>query len=590
MMFGNRTSRDRRQASKDRESRRRRLTRLMSRAPHVETLEDRRLLAVYGGGGAITINDNTTAMPYPSALLVADAAVNASIVDVNITLTNLSHTSPDDIDILLVGPAGGAQNALIMSDAGNGDDIVNVTLTFDDEAGSTLPDSAQIVSGTFQPSNFGGTENLPGAAPPTAGSALSVFDGANFEGTWNLFVDDDAPLDVGSIASWSLDIQLGGAVTIDAGAGADDTTPDTFNVIRNGANLEVRVNGGLVFNEPFTGVTSLTVNGSTDDDTLTVDMSVADAIPSGGISFIGGEMAGDNDSLVITGYNLPTADGTADVTANHTGAEAGNVVLAGLGTVTFSQTEPLALSGTAADLVINLPAGPNTDVVLGNDTAANFPGNGLNVAGSSAIDASTFEYTVFANPANSLTVNLGAAGDTISLRAMDGAFAPAGAAPFVVNGGVGSDTFDIVGPGLGASLEANGQDGNDIFNIEGLPATSGLDIDGGDETPDGDGDVINMNAYVIDTVRHFLDTPSAGRFEYDADDTDDGGAAEVEVDYVGLEPIFDNGAVVNRVFSFGAGDDADVAILDDPTAGNNITRIQRPPMPNWSILPHRQAV
>jgi hypothetical protein len=41
-----------------------------------------------------------------------------------------------------------------MSDAGTNLDLVNVTLTFDDAAASFLPDNAQIVTGTFKPTDF----------------------------------------------------------------------------------------------------------------------------------------------------------------------------------------------------------------------------------------------------------------------------------------------------------------------------------------------------------------------------------------------------------------------------------------------------
>jgi hypothetical protein len=79
----------------------------------------------------------------------------------------------------------------------------------------------------------------------------------------------------------------------------------------------------------------------------------------------------------------------------------------------------------------------------------------------------------------------------------------------------------------------------------------------------------------VDTLRHFLDTDSSGRIEYDGDDLDDAGAGEGVVDYVGLEPIFDNVDAVNRLFDFGAGADADVSVLD-VGGSNNITRIQAP--------------
>ena len=42
--------------------------------------------------------------------------MSGSITDVNVQINGLSHTYPDDIDMLLVSPGG--QNAIFMSDAG----------------------------------------------------------------------------------------------------------------------------------------------------------------------------------------------------------------------------------------------------------------------------------------------------------------------------------------------------------------------------------------------------------------------------------------------------------------------------------------
>ena len=68
---------------------------------------------IAGAGGAITITDDTTATPYPSDINILESGV---ITDVNVTLNDVSHTFPDDIDILLVGPEG--QQVTLMSDAG----------------------------------------------------------------------------------------------------------------------------------------------------------------------------------------------------------------------------------------------------------------------------------------------------------------------------------------------------------------------------------------------------------------------------------------------------------------------------------------
>ncbi len=405
----------------------------------VESLEARRVLAVFLGGGAITINDDATATPYPSTNVVAlPNGVTADALDVNITLTDVSHTNPDDIDILLVGPAGGAQNALIMSDAGNGDDIVNVTLTFDDEAASMLPDNAQIASGTFQPSNFDGTEDLPATAPPTAGSMLSVFDGADFEGTWNLFVDDDSAFDDGSIGSWSLDIQLGGAVIVSAGAAAGDGAPDEFNIIRNGDNVEVRVGGGLVFDEPLADVTSLTIRGSSDNDTLTVDVSGGLIPLANNIRFEGKD-----------GFDVLNVSDTGGAPTNFTDEAINLGSLPGDGTHTldgqtieFFDLEPINSNALAANYIIG--SQPGLASLLQDDNQINYSAGQTNGPTWGRVTVDNYEPIEFINKAN-LTINAGSGSDEISLN---NAMTPTGLTGITVNGGdptAGSDTAIISG-------------------------------------------------------------------------------------------------------------------------------------------------
>jgi len=129
------------------------------------------------------------------------------VTNVTLTLNNLNHTFPDDIDVLLVGPGG--QSVLLMSDAGGSGDLVNVNLTFDDAAAAMLPDTTQIVSGTFKPSNFEVVpDTFPAPAPAAPyGSMLSAFNGTAPNGTWSLYVMDDAAQDLGSISGgWTLNI------------------------------------------------------------------------------------------------------------------------------------------------------------------------------------------------------------------------------------------------------------------------------------------------------------------------------------------------------------------------------------------------
>ncbi|MBP6004072.1 MAG: M36 family metallopeptidase [Pyrinomonadaceae bacterium] len=165
--------------------------------------------ATFSNAAAITINDNAPATPYPSNIAVSGLTGNKVI---SMTLTGMSHTFPADVDVLLVGPGG--QKFIPMSDQGGGNDMSNVNLTLVDSAAAALPTT--IVSGEFRPTadatadTFAapapaGPYTLP--APGGAGTFASTFgvDGTAMNGTWSLYVVDDAGIDLGAISGgWSL--------------------------------------------------------------------------------------------------------------------------------------------------------------------------------------------------------------------------------------------------------------------------------------------------------------------------------------------------------------------------------------------------
>ena len=171
-------------------------------------------------------NTSGVGSPYPSNINVS--GVLGSVTKVTVTLTSFSHTFPDDLDILLVGPTGAKM--LLMSDTGGSLDINNITLTFDDAAAGNLPDSTQMSTGTFRPTNIGAGDVFPAPAPAAPyGSTLAGFNGLNPNGTWSLYVVDDTSGDSGAIANgWSLTIQtaptaagisIGGRVLTEGGRG-----------------------------------------------------------------------------------------------------------------------------------------------------------------------------------------------------------------------------------------------------------------------------------------------------------------------------------------------------------------------------------
>lgn len=214
------------------------------------------LAGSHGPSGPITINDVDKATPYPSTIIVSGEALSPS--KVTVTLTNINHTFPDDMDLLLVGPTGA--NAIIMSDACGQNPLGEpFTLTLDDQAPTAVPDTPACVSGTFRPANYVTGDTWPDAPVPSGASALSTFNGLDPNGTWSLYVVDDLAGDTGEIASWTLTIASTTAVTVryfralphSQGVAlywrtASESNIAGFNVYRSSAGKTLRVNREMV--------------------------------------------------------------------------------------------------------------------------------------------------------------------------------------------------------------------------------------------------------------------------------------------------------------------------------------------------------
>jgi hypothetical protein len=139
------------------------------------------------------------------------AGLQGTVTDVTVRLTGISHSFPDDIDALLVGPQG--QEALLVSDAGGSDPPAHgVTLNLRDSGPFALPNAGPLLSGVFRPTDFAPLDSF--AVPAPGGpypKTLSVFHGTNPNGTWQLFLSDDAGGDVGTLhGGWGLDITMTG--------------------------------------------------------------------------------------------------------------------------------------------------------------------------------------------------------------------------------------------------------------------------------------------------------------------------------------------------------------------------------------------
>ena len=181
-----------------------------------------------GPSGSWGLTIRTKSDPYPATVTVS--GLGAKVFDVDVRLNGLTDTYPDDLDVLLVGPGG--QRTRLMSDVGTGNGVTGLDLTFDDEATEGFPDEDELTGGSFKPTDVdedGYPDNFDPAPAPTATTSLVTFDGTDPNGTWSLYVMDDAGRDVlGTLAGWSLDIETDGTAPTGAvvvnGGGASTTS------------------------------------------------------------------------------------------------------------------------------------------------------------------------------------------------------------------------------------------------------------------------------------------------------------------------------------------------------------------------------
>ena len=111
----------------------------------------------FANTNAIIINDNTNASPYPSIINVG--GIPGTLIKSTVTFSNLWHTSPSDIDALVVMPSG--TNTLVMAHAGGSYSVTNLSLIFSDSASNSLPQSAKLTSGTNKPTQYYPVGNFP---------------------------------------------------------------------------------------------------------------------------------------------------------------------------------------------------------------------------------------------------------------------------------------------------------------------------------------------------------------------------------------------------------------------------------------------
>jgi hypothetical protein len=246
----------------------------------------------------------------------------------------------------------------------------------------------------------------------------------------------------GLTASETISIAVLEDASLDAGPQAGDGAPDTFRLVRNGANLEGYLNGGLVFVRAFDALPQVTVSGSTDDDTLIIDLAGGDPIPAAGIAYAGGG-PGDHDTLSLTGGAVDSLEYTVF------DAHSGTVSVDGK-MIAYTGLEPIVDNLAAANRTFVFgPAADQIQVAIGG--------------ARTQITSPSSESVDFANPSGTLTIRGGDGDDTIVVTG-DPAF------EVLIDAGAGNDNvgiFDIFVKRNATILMGAGNDVLEIFSSDG---------------------------------------------------------------------------------------------------------------------------
>jgi subtilisin-like proprotein convertase family protein len=259
----------------------------------------------FENNSGISIPDSGAATPYPSTINVS--GVTGTVTHVVVGLVDMTHTFPDQVEILLVDPTG-QRTGMLMSDAGGSPNMDDVNLTFNECAPRWLGNQSRIFSGTYRPSAYatagaaGGLPSLPLPAPPAPyGPGLSEFNGMtnSANGTWSLYVNDHTAGDSGSIIAWNITIFTnagglpGGANPVPCGKPDFDGDGRADTVVYQDATGNWFVEGSAVgFFTPalnFGGPGFIPVAGDYDGDGIT-DPAVYQA--SSGNWFVVGSSSG----------------------------------------------------------------------------------------------------------------------------------------------------------------------------------------------------------------------------------------------------------------------------------------------------------
>jgi hypothetical protein len=257
-----------------------------------------------------------------------------------------------------------------------------------------------------------------------------------------LVTDDGALSDEETIT-----ITVNEDASLNAGPQADDGNPDTFRLVLNDADLEGYLNDALVFVRSFATVTDLTVTGSTDDDTLIIDLGGGNPIPDGGLGYVGGG-PGDFDTLTLTNGIVESLIYTVFDPSSGLVSVDGQVIA-------YSGLEPIVDNLVVANRQFVFGSGPDAIMVSVGDTRTQVtspssesvdfvnPSGTVSILGGDGDDT----IVVAGNPAYELLIDAGGGNNTVTSDAPIGA---------LVTGTGGADDIDVGQAAGTLTLNVNG--------------------------------------------------------------------------------------------------------------------------------------
>ena len=348
----------------------------------------------------IIIPSYGAASPYPATNAVA--GLDGVVSQMSLSLTNLYHRFPSDINMLLVSPAG--QKVVVMGAVGGSVMVTNLYLTLDDSGTNVLPFGATLTNGTYRPANYRPLFDF-GSFPPAPAmpysNALSAFNGGNPNGTWSLYVVDSQGPDDGSIGAWWLTVNTANPVVPSCDVSLKLLAAPASAVLTSNITYTL-----IVTNHGPGTASSVTV---TDD--LPVGVSYVSALPSVGSATTSG--AGQ----VTWRVGALPINATASMTLLVKTTLAGQLTNAA--NATLAQTDPNLVNNYA--VVVSTVTAPVADLALG------------------LVDSPDPVYLTNAITYSVGVTNLGpatATGVTLTNVIPDGVvFVPAASSPFLTNQG-----------------------------------------------------------------------------------------------------------------------------------------------------------